>query len=95
MEPIQLFELASRQAQWLSVRQNVVAGNIANANTPHYKARDVQPFESVLQNTGVQMARPIAPILPRVRMPRRSQRSALSTMSPYSNPATRSRSKKN
>ncbi|ASY61719.1 Flagellar basal-body rod protein FlgB [Sinorhizobium sojae CCBAU 05684] len=56
MEPIQLFELASRQAQWLTVRQNVVAGNIANANTPHYKARDVLPFESVLQSTGLQMA---------------------------------------
>lgn len=56
MEPIQLFELASRQAQWLTVRQNVVAGNIANANTPHYRAKDVQPFESVLQNTGIQMA---------------------------------------
>jgi flagellar basal-body rod protein FlgB len=56
MAPIQLFELASRQAQWLTVRQNVVAGNIANANTPHYRAKDVQPFESVLQNTGIQMA---------------------------------------
>lgn len=56
MEPIQLFELASRQAQWLTVRQNVVAGNIANANTPHYRAKDVQPFENVLQNTGIQMA---------------------------------------
>jgi len=56
MEPIQLFELASRQAQWLTVRQNVVAGNIANANTPHYKAKDVQPFERVLQNTGFHLA---------------------------------------
>ncbi len=56
MQPIQLFDLASRQAQWLSVRQNVVAGNIANASTPHYAAKDVKPFESVLQSTGVQMA---------------------------------------
>lgn len=56
MQPIQLFDLASRQAQWLTVRQNVVAGNIANANTPHYKAKDVKPFESVLQDAGIQMA---------------------------------------
>jgi flagellar basal-body rod protein FlgB len=56
MQPIQLFDLASRQAQWLAVRQNVVAGNIANANTPHYAAKDVKPFESVLQETGFQMA---------------------------------------
>ena len=27
MQPIQLFELASRQAEWLSVRQEVVATN--------------------------------------------------------------------
>ncbi|WP_438753724.1 flagellar basal body rod protein FlgB [Pararhizobium sp. O133] len=56
MQPIQLFDLASRQAQWLAVRQNVVAGNIANANTPHYAAKDVKPFQSVMQQTGVQMA---------------------------------------
>jgi len=36
MQPIQLFALASRQAEWLSVRQEVVASNIANANTPKY-----------------------------------------------------------
>ena len=34
MQPIQLFDLASRQAEWLTIRQQVVAGNIANANTP-------------------------------------------------------------
>ncbi len=51
MQPIQLFELASRQAQWLAARQNVVAGNIANVNTPGYNARDVQPFDAVLNQT--------------------------------------------
>lgn len=56
MQPIQLFELASRQAEWLSVRQEVVATNIANANTPEYRARDVTPFESVLKSSYVPMA---------------------------------------
>ncbi|PTM97692.1 flagellar basal body rod protein FlgB [Mycoplana dimorpha] len=56
MQPIQFFELASRQAEWLSVRQSVVAGNIANANTPGYLAKDVTPFQSVLENTGIRMA---------------------------------------
>lgn len=56
MQPIQLFDLASRQAQWLAVRQNVVAGNIANANTPRYAAKDVKPFDSVLEKTGIRMA---------------------------------------
>ena len=57
MQPIQLFELASRQAEWLSVRQEVVAGNIANANTPKYHAKDVTPFNAVLDGTQVRMAR--------------------------------------
>lgn len=58
MEPIQLFRLASQQAHWLSVRQDVVAGNIANVNTPGYKAMDVEPFSSVLDKagSGVRMA---------------------------------------
>lgn len=56
MQPIQLFELASRQAQWLAVRQNVVAGNIANANTPHYASKDIKPFDSVMKETGFQLA---------------------------------------
>ncbi len=57
MQPIQLFEMAARQAEWLSVRQEVVAGNIANANTPKYKSKDVTPFEAVLDKTYVPMAR--------------------------------------
>ncbi|WP_454288185.1 flagellar basal body rod protein FlgB [Rhizobium arsenicireducens] len=58
MQPIQLFELAARQAEWLSVRQEVVASNIANANTPKYLAKDITPFSAVLDTTAtVQMAR--------------------------------------
>ncbi|MCP8896802.1 flagellar basal body rod protein FlgB [Shinella daejeonensis] len=56
MNPIQFFELASRQAEWLSVRQGVVAGNIANVNTPNFRAKDVTPFQSVLETTGTRMA---------------------------------------
>lgn len=56
MQPVNLFELASQQSRWLSVRQSAVAGNIANANTPGYHAREVEPFESVLSNTRVTMA---------------------------------------
>lgn len=57
MQPIQLFALASRQAEWLSVRQEVVASNIANANTPKFNAKDVVPFDTQLQSVGMQMAR--------------------------------------
>lgn len=52
MQPIQLFSLASRQAEWLAVRQEVVATNIANANTPQFKAKDIASFDAVLRQTG-------------------------------------------
>lgn len=55
MQPVNLFDLASQQAHWLSVRQAAVAGNIANINTPAYRAVDVEPFENVLNNTSVTM----------------------------------------
>jgi flagellar basal-body rod protein FlgB len=45
--PIHLFDLASRHAQWLTARQAAIAENISNANTPGYKAGDVEPFESI------------------------------------------------
>lgn len=55
MDPINFFSLASQQNRWLSVRQSMVAQNVANANTPGYKAVDVEPFEAVLNSTGVEM----------------------------------------
>lgn len=57
MQPIQLFELATKQAQWLTARQGVVTGNVANANTPGFRAKDVTPFSHVLDNTNMPMAR--------------------------------------
>ncbi len=53
MQPVNLFDLASQQARWLSVRQTAVAGNIANVNTPGYVAQEVEPFERVLDSTRV------------------------------------------
>lgn len=53
MQPISLFDLASQKAQWLSVRQTAVAGNIANVNTPGYGTVEIEPFESLLQKPKV------------------------------------------
>lgn len=50
-----LFDLASRQSQWLAVRQSAISGNIANANTPGYKARDVEPFSAAMDQAKLQM----------------------------------------
>ncbi len=54
--PVYLFDLASRQAQWLAARQSTISGNVANANTPGYRARDVEPFADVLDKTKLVMA---------------------------------------
>lgn len=56
MGPVHLFELISRRNEWLSVRQSLVAGNIANANTPGFKAKDVIPFEAVLNRASLEQA---------------------------------------
>ncbi len=42
---IPLFELVKKRLSWLSQRHEIVAQNIANADTPRYRARDIQPFK--------------------------------------------------
>lgn len=53
MSVIHLFDLASQQARWLGARHIAVASNIANANTPGYKAVDVPPFKTVINESAV------------------------------------------
>lgn len=48
VQPVNIFDIAAKQANWLTARQNAVAANVANANTPNYKAIDVKPFSEVL-----------------------------------------------
>ncbi|MBS9479313.1 flagellar basal body rod protein FlgB [Ancylobacter radicis] len=57
MDKVYLFDLASRHAAWASVRQATIASNIANANTPGYRAAEVEPFASVLDRTHLAEAR--------------------------------------
>ena len=40
--------LAAEKMRWAAERQKVVAENIANADTPRYRARDLVPFSSLL-----------------------------------------------
>jgi flagellar basal-body rod protein FlgB len=51
-----VLELASDAAEWLTQRQTLVAGNIANANTPGYHARDLAPFSEILAGDQIKMA---------------------------------------
>lgn len=59
MDPtrIALFDLAEKRLNWTAQRQNVLAANIANANTPAYKGRDVESFDKVL--AGAVAAEPV------------------------------------
>lgn len=56
MRPLYLFDLASSQARWLELRQTTIAANVANANTPGFKARDVEPFNKILDGMPVTLA---------------------------------------
>jgi len=55
MSDLYLFNIASQRSHWLSLRQETITSNIAHANTPGYAARDLQPFESVLQSSHLAM----------------------------------------
>lgn len=46
-----LFDVASRHMSWLAERQSVTAANIANADTPGYRAREAREFSDVLAST--------------------------------------------
>lgn len=42
---IPLFSMITRQMDWLTTRQKVLAQNIANADTPNYRAKDIAPLD--------------------------------------------------
>ncbi|GAC1341721.1 MAG: flagellar basal body rod protein FlgB [Acetobacteraceae bacterium] len=50
MDPtdIGLFRLAERRLAWVDERQRLLAQNVANADTPGFKPRDVAPFAAAL-----------------------------------------------
>ena len=49
MQPLQLFDTAFRRNEWLAQRQSLISANIANANTPGYKAKDIESFDDVMR----------------------------------------------
>ena len=50
MDPsaIPLFDLAQQRLAWTDRRQEVLAQNIANLNTPNWQAKDLKPFAAAL-----------------------------------------------
>src|SRR5258707_6674553 len=58
VSPVYVFDLAAQHARGATVRQAVITGNIANANTSGYTAQDITPFSAVLDDAAsVSMAR--------------------------------------
>ncbi len=54
LNSIPLFEMLSKRMSWLNQRQQVIAHNIANADTPGYKPKDLAPvdFERLAHEAG-------------------------------------------
>ena len=50
-----LFKLITRRIDWLSQRQEILARNIANADTPGYRPLDIGPFAEHLAGLGIQV----------------------------------------
>jgi flagellar basal-body rod protein FlgB len=45
LSKLPLFEMMTKRLSWLGRRQEVIAENIANADTPHYKPHDLKPLD--------------------------------------------------
>lgn len=56
LEDLTVTQLASAMARHAAARHRVVAENIANADTPGYRSRDIQPFSEMV-NAGLTLAR--------------------------------------
>lgn len=48
-ETLEIFRMAHAMARHAGARQAVVARNMAHADTPGYKAQDIEPFRDVYQ----------------------------------------------
>lgn len=48
---LSLMSLTSKKMEWLSGRQKIVSENVANADTPGYKTKDVSSFEEYLEGS--------------------------------------------
>jgi flagellar basal-body rod protein FlgB len=55
MAQVYLLNIASRQSEYLATRQSIISENIANVNTPRFKARDTEPFAAILDKTQLAM----------------------------------------
>ncbi len=45
LDDLTLFNAVKKRLAWVSQRQEVLSQNVANADTPEFKASDLRPFE--------------------------------------------------
>lgn len=51
-DTLEIFDLAAARARHATARQHVVAQNIANADTPRYRAQTMASFEEMYRSLG-------------------------------------------
>ena len=56
LSQISLFSALADKMRWHSMRQSLLAENVANAETPGYKGNDLKPFETGGAMRGLAMA---------------------------------------
>ena len=49
-EKIEIFQMAGNLARHASARQDTIAQNVANADTPGYRAKDIQTFSQTYRS---------------------------------------------
>jgi flagellar basal-body rod protein FlgB len=57
MEHATLFTLGFERSRWLAARIATSAGNVANADTPGYRTREVASFEAAMNGIRVEIGR--------------------------------------
>ena len=58
LNDLTLFSMLERSVSYHARRQAVLAENVANADTPGYRPRDVQSFAEVLEDSGIGQMEP-------------------------------------
>jgi flagellar basal-body rod protein FlgB len=53
---VDILAVAARRSDWLTQRQTLLARNVANINTPGYRAEDVRPFADLVESFGLTLA---------------------------------------
>ena len=55
MDDVNILKLASAMARHAAARHELLAQNVANADTPNYKAKDLEPFSEAFSRLSTQL----------------------------------------